>query len=169
MTDRELEEDRALRATILRRGTARVWIFVAGLAAWAALVIGTASLASLPVATLLPLLFLAAVFEAMFALHTGVERVGRYLQVFYEDASERSWEQTIMAFGGTAGGYRHDPLFAWFFWIAILFNFVPALLAGPVRLEWTVVGLVHIGVAARIAVARWQSSRQRSAELEHFM
>ena len=42
-----------------------------------------ASLAAIPVATLLPLVLLAACFEAIFALHTGVERIGRYLQVFY--------------------------------------------------------------------------------------
>ena len=35
ITPRELEEYRALRATIAARGTARIWIFVAGLIAWA--------------------------------------------------------------------------------------------------------------------------------------
>src|SRR5262245_28415723 len=99
MTPRELEEYRALRATIRERGTARVYLVVGGLGAWAALVIATASLASLPVATLLPLLFLAGVFEAIFALHTGVERIGRYLQVFYEEPPERGWEHVAMAFG----------------------------------------------------------------------
>src|SRR6476646_471700 len=109
MTPREQEEYRALRATIRERGTARVWIFVAGLIGWAALVIATASLAALPIATLLPLLVLGAVFESMFSLHTGVERIGRYLQVFFEDRalgaeavgtarSEGGWEHTAMAF-----------------------------------------------------------------------
>src|SRR5690349_11073526 len=76
MTARELEEYSALRATIRERGTARVWIFLAGLAVWAALTITTAALATLPIASLLPLLMLAGAFEAVFALHTGVERVG---------------------------------------------------------------------------------------------
>ena len=35
MTDRDLEEYKALRATIRQRGTARIWVFGAGLAAWA--------------------------------------------------------------------------------------------------------------------------------------
>ena len=87
MTPRELEEYTALRETIRERGTARVWIFVAGLVAWAALVIATAALAALPVATLLPLLILAGTFEAVFSLHAGVERVGRYIQVFFEEGS----------------------------------------------------------------------------------
>src|SRR5947209_377037 len=85
MTPRDVEEYRALRDTIRERGTTRVWVFIAGLAVWAALVIATAALAALPVATLLPLLVLAAVFEAVLSLHIGVERIGRYLQVYFEE------------------------------------------------------------------------------------
>jgi len=40
MTPRELEEYRTLRNTIRQRGTARVWMFLAGLAIWAALTVG---------------------------------------------------------------------------------------------------------------------------------
>ena len=84
MTAREHEEYRALRATIRERGTARVCIFAGGIVAWAAVTIATAAMASTPLATLLPLLVLAAAFEVVFALHIGVERIGRYLQVFHE-------------------------------------------------------------------------------------
>ena len=45
MTTRELEEYRTLRDTIRERGTARVWVFLAGLVAWGALTIATAALA----------------------------------------------------------------------------------------------------------------------------
>src|SRR5881397_3911173 len=86
MTVRDQEEYIALRATIRERGTARVCIFAGGIAAWAAAAIAMAALASSPVATLLPLLVLAAMFEEVFALHVGVERIGRYLQVFHEGA-----------------------------------------------------------------------------------
>src|SRR3979490_1608477 len=98
MTAREQVEDRELRATIRERGTARVYIFAGGIAAWGALTIATAALASTPLATLLPLLVLAAGFEGVFALHVGVERIGRYLQVFYEaeDTGAR-WEHIAMA------------------------------------------------------------------------
>src|SRR5580765_7985942 len=98
MPERAHEEYTALRATIRERGTARVCLFTAGIVAWAALTVATAALASTPVATLLPLLVLASVFEAVFALHVGVERVGRYLQVFHEIDDAASWEQTAMAF-----------------------------------------------------------------------
>src|SRR4051812_18346735 len=98
LTPRETEGYRALRATIASRGATRVWLFVAVIVAWAAAPIAPASLAALPAATLLPLLVLAAGFEAVFSVHTGVERVGRYLQVFY-GSGDREWERTIMAYG----------------------------------------------------------------------
>src|SRR4051812_50220463 len=84
MTEHAQDEYTALRATIRERGTARVCLFVGGIAAWTGAAVATAALASTPVATLLPLLLLASVFEAVFALHVGVERIGRYLQLFYE-------------------------------------------------------------------------------------
>jgi hypothetical protein len=170
MTPRELEEYRALRATIRERGTARVWIFVVGFGMWGGLVMATVAIASLPEATLLPLLTLAAVFEAVFALHTGIERVGRYIQVFYESETPDSsnWEYTAMAFGRAFSGSASDPLFGRFFWIATLLNFIPALLAGAVRVEWTVIGLAHLVFIARVAVAERHAARQRAVDLDHF-
>ncbi|MQA29404.1 MAG: hypothetical protein GEU82_06130 [Luteitalea sp.] len=169
MTPRELEEYRSLRATIHERGTTRVWTFVAGLSAWALLVVATAAVNASPAAALLPLLVLAAVFEAVFALHTGVERIGRYLQVFYEDSfAERRWEHTIMAFGRTFPGGGSDPLFASFFWMATAANLVPAILAAPRIEEWVLTGAAHALFLARVTVARGQSARQRPTDLERF-
>jgi hypothetical protein len=172
MTPREVQEYTALRATIRERGTARVWLFVALLVAWAAATIGTAALAQLPVATLLPLFMLAAGFDAIYNLHTGVERIGRYLQVFYsgDDPSvpERDWERTVMAYGRAFPGSGSDPLFTIYFILATILNFVPVLLAEPVRLEVTVIGLVHLGFMARIFVARHASNGQRARDLERF-
>jgi hypothetical protein len=170
MTPRELEEYRALRATIRERGTARVWIFVVGFGTWGALVIATASIAALPEATLLPLVTLAAVFEAVFALHTGVERVGRYIQVFYEGETPdgSNWEYTAMAFGRAFSGSASDPLFGRFFWIATLLNFIPAVLAGAVPVEWTIIGLAHLVFIARVVVAERHASKQRAVDLDHF-
>src|SRR5512146_1982025 len=84
MTPREQEEYRALRATIRERGTARIGLCVIGFGVWAAVMIAAAALSPTPVSVLLPLLFLAVVFEAVLSLHVGVERIGRYIQVFYE-------------------------------------------------------------------------------------
>src|SRR5438552_11434259 len=86
----EQEQYRSLRATIRERGTARVWLFAGGIAVWAALAVTIGALSAPPVATLVPLLVLVAAFEGVYALHVGVERVGRYLEVFFEDGWERA-------------------------------------------------------------------------------
>jgi uncharacterized membrane protein len=166
MTQREADEYKALRDTIRERGTARVWIFVVGLLGWSALVMSTAALAALPLATLLPLLVLSAVFEAVFSLHTGVERIGRYLQAFHEEGA--GWEHAAMAYGRAHGGSGTDPLFTAFFIIAIVANFVPVLIAEPVAVEVIVIGAVHALVIGRILMARRASGRQRALDLERF-
>src|SRR6266550_2909291 len=166
MTSHQQEEYRALRRTISQRGTAKVWIFVAGSIGWAALTMATAALASLPVATFLPLLVLAVTFEAIFSLHVGIERIGRYLQVFHEDAT--GWEHTAMAFGRPLKGTGTDPLFVAHFLLATILNIVPALLAEPVRLEMTVVGSAHLIFVVRVLVARHSAAKQRTADLKRF-
>jgi len=166
MTQRELEEYKALRATIRQRGTARVWVFVAGLIGWAGLTVATAALATLPIATLLPLLVLAAVYEAVFSLHIGVERIGRYVQVFLEDGP--GWEAMAMSFGKPFRGTAADPLFTVFFVLAAVLDIVPALLAEPVAIEIAVVGTAHVIVIARMIAGRRAASAQRALELERF-
>ncbi len=166
MGTQQQEEYRALRATIRQRGTARVWVLVAGLIGWAGLTMATAALASLPVATFLPLLILAVTFEAVFSLHVGVERIGRYLQVFHED--NFGWEHTAMAFGKPLAGTGTDPLFVAHFLIAALLNIMPALLAEPVQLEVTVVGSAHLLFAARVLLAARTATKQRAADLKRF-
>lgn len=169
MTPRELEEYRALRDTIRERGTTRAWLLLATFVAWAALAIATASLAALPVATLLPLLVLAVGFETGFALHTGVERIGRYIQVFFEsEDADSGWEHRIMAYGAAVRAPATDPLLASYVWIATIFNFIPAILANPAPIEWSVVGVIHLLFMMRVGVAHRQAHRQRAIDLERF-
>jgi len=173
MTAGEQDEYRALRATIRERGTARVCIFAAGIAAWAAATIATAALASSPVASLLPLLLLACMFEAIFALHVGVERIGRYLQVFYETDPPASpalpkWEHAAMAFGRPRGAAVTDALFIVPFLLAALFNIAPALLLNPIPTELIFVGGAHALFVLRLVVARITAGRQRAIDLERF-
>lgn len=171
MTPREVAEFTELRATIRERGSLRIWLFFAILGAWAASTIATAALAALPIAALLPLLLLAGGFEAVFQLHTGVERIGRYLQVFYDNADgslpAREWEHMAMAYGQAYSG-GPDPLFARYFIVAIVLNFIPVVLAEPVRLEVAVVGAAHLLVAGHLLVARRTAARQRALDLERF-
>ncbi|MBI3401956.1 MAG: hypothetical protein HY048_11090 [Acidobacteria bacterium] len=167
MTTREDTEYQALRATIRQRGTARVCTFVAGVVAWAALALATAAVTSAPVATLLPLLVLAATFEAVFSLHVGVERVGRYLQVFHETGGA-GWEHAAMAFGRPAGAAAPDPLFVVPFLIATLFNAAPVMIAQPVPVELIFVGGAHALVVLRLGMARAVAARQRAVDLARF-
>ena len=167
MTSREQEEYTALRATIRERGTARVWIFVAGFIAWAALTVTAAALASTPVAVLLPLLVLAATFEAVLALHVGVERVGRYLQVFVE-AGDPGWEHAAMAFGRPSGAITADALFSVPFLLGAVFNFVPVLITNPIPAELVFVGGAHALFLLRLATARAAAGKQRAVDLERF-
>jgi hypothetical protein len=167
MTPRAVEEFKALRDTVRSRGTARVWVFLAGLVGWGALTIATASLAALPVATFLPLLILAITFEAVFSLHVGVERIGRYIQVFLEDDGN-GWEHVAMALGPPLKGTSSDPLFTAYFILATLLNVVPAILAQPVPLEVAVVAGVHLIFIVRVLMAKHVASRQRAADLARF-
>jgi len=166
MTSRETDEFNALRATIRERGTARVYVFAGGIAGWAALTIATAALASTPVASLLPLLVLASVFEAVFALHVGVERIGRYLQVFHE--TDGGWEHAAMAFGRPAGAVITDALFTVPFLVAALFNLAPALILDPARVELIFVGGAHALFVLRLLVARHAAGKQRAIDLKRF-
>jgi hypothetical protein len=169
MTRRELEEYKALRRTIRERGTTRVWLFLVGLVAWAGVGIATAALAALPIATLLPLLLLDAVFEAVYATQLGIERIGRYVQVFFEDEDAgRRWEHTSMAFGRAFPRTGADPLFSLLFAAAAVLNFLPVLLAEPAAIELIVVGAAHLLFLARITFARRAAAHQRAGDLERF-
>jgi hypothetical protein len=183
MTVRDQEEYTELRATIRERGTARVCIFAAGIAAWAAAVIAIAAFAASPVATLLPLLVLAAIFEAVFALHIGVERIGRYLQVFHEGSggsdspadahaedsrAQVGWEHAAMAFGRPSGAASADALFTAIFVLAAVFNLMPALILEPQRAELIFVGGAHALFGLRLFVARHAAAKQRAIDLERF-
>jgi len=169
MTDRELEEYRALRATIRERGTARVWTTLVGVGLWAALTVTTAALAALPVATLLPLLLLAVTFEIVYALHTSVERIGRYLQVFFEQEDEaRAWEHAAMAYGQAYPGGGSDPLFTMYFCTATVFNFIPTTFAGAVAVEYAFLIPIHALFIVRVVVAQRRARRQRALDLDRF-
>jgi hypothetical protein len=154
----------ALRATIRTRGTARVALFIAGMCVWAVLSFALLLVPAVPLATVFPLVLLAATFEAVFGLHVGVERIGRYLQVFCDDR----WEATAMAFGAPLAGTGSDPLFTVPFAIAVVCNFIPVMLAGPVPAELGVLGALHAVVIVRLLLAKRAASRQRAADLARF-
>lgn len=167
------EEYIALRATIRERGTLRHVLFVVTLGLWGALAVVAAAMIGLPVATLVPLLVLAAGYEAVAALHIGVERVGRYVQVRFEgdrgDAQgpPTTWERTAMAWGARFPGTGTDPLFGVVFLAAALLNYVPVLLTG---VAWEIVGFaaLHALFIWRVVHVRLWAARQRAEDLARF-
>ena len=167
-TVRANEEFRALRATIRERGTARVCLFCAGVVAWGALALATAALASTPLGTFLPLLVLAAVFEGVYALHVGVERIGRYLAVFHEGDKDRGWEHAAMAFGRPKGAASADALFAVPFFLAALFNATPALYFQPTTPELVFIAGGHALFLVRLFSARAAAAKQRLVDGARF-
>ena len=161
---RNNSEYRALRATIRERGTLRVSLFAIGVAVWAGLLLASVALALPPVSALIPLIALAAAFEAVFALHVGVERIGRYLFVFHND----QWERVAGSSGSMTGGPTIDPLFAVPFLLAAVINLMPLLLTTPIVQELILVGGAHAAFAARVLAARAAAARQRSVDTARF-
>ena len=164
VTPSEQEQYRSLRTTIRERGTARVCVFAGGVAVWAALAVTIGAVSAPPIATLVPLVLLAATFEAVYALHVGVERIGRYLDVFFDDG----WEHAAAAFGRPPHAATADPLFAVVFTLAALLNLLPALLASPTIEELVFLGGAHALLGVRLVFARLTAAKQRAVDGERF-
>lgn len=161
----------ALRRAIAIRGTARVVLAPVTMAVWATLTLVLVLLSDVPLATILPLAVLLGGFEAIHALHVGAERIGRYLQVYYEGAPEGpQWETAAMTVGPALPGGGVDPLFSVVFVGAGAINLLSALLvlAAPTWQEFAVLGVVHAAFAFRVIRARVAAARQRAVELESF-
>jgi hypothetical protein len=159
----------ALRQTIASRGTTRMVLLPVTLVSWSGLTLLLLLFSELPVAALLTLGVLVGGFEAIHALHVGVERIGRYLQVFYETRPDTPrWETTAMAVGPSLPGGGIDPLFSVVFICAGVLNIMPALLPRPTTLELSVVVVLHAAFLFRVIRARGAAARQRAVELESF-
>lgn len=159
----------ALRHTIATRGTVRVALVPVTLLGWALLAATLMLFSDLPVAAIFPLAVLTAGFEAVHALHVGAERIGRYLQVYYEASSDGpQWETATMAVGPALPGGGIDPLFAVVFLSAAVLNLIPALLPEPTPLELGVIAALHALFVVRVLRARIAAARQRAVELESF-
>jgi hypothetical protein len=159
-----------LRRTIAARGTVRSVIAPVTCTAWAALTLGVLLYADLPAATLLSLAVLVGGFEAVHALHVGVERIGRYLQVFYEGGpAGPQWETTAMSVGPALPGGGVDPLFSTVFVMATLLNLgAAALVPQPTWSEFAFLAAFHVAFVFRVVRARMAATRQRAVELESF-
>lgn len=165
----EISEYKALRATIRERGTFRVCAVLAGLAVWAALLAGLAIADVNGPVRLVSLIMLAATYEVNFFIHTGVERVGRYIQVFYEEAGAMPrWETTAMNYGAKFPG-GVDPLFATLFHLCNATNFLGTFPSGDGASGWIALALAcHATLAYRIVSTKRAAATQRAHDLERF-
>lgn len=154
-----------MRGTIRERGTARMVLAPIVFIGWAGSAIATAAVITVAVSTLVPLMVLVAGFEAIFALHVNIERIGRYLQVFHE--ADGGWEQVAMRFGQRFPGSGPDPLFSRTFVLATSINFLPVALGGE-PIEIVILALVHLFFINRVRLARRFAALQRAEDLERF-
>ena len=179
------EEYAALRATIRERGTMRLFVAAITFVSWVTLVLlAWRGGVSIPFAALATLVVLAAGFEIVFAIHVGVERIGRYLQARYERADQPTprWEHDVMAIGKdiSLSGWI-DPLFSPIFIAAAILNLVPVLFPGiqwsvPVRVIprgltglWSLVAVFcHVAFIIRVRRGVGFAGRQRDVELDWF-
>ena len=172
-----LEEYRALRATIRERGSLRFVVTALTFSAWAVSLIAVGAYLVIPLFTLAPLLVLAAGFEVIFALHVGVERIGRYVQLRYENAGAPAgplWEHTAMSVQAASGGAHalFLPVFLiaaglnWILGLTLMVGNAPAQEFGGSRTEVLLSGGFHV-----LAIARWLTAgrlarHQRARDLD---
>ncbi len=166
-----------LRETIAARGSLRPVLVVIGLGLWALILTVVLAWVAYPLAAILPLLVLLATFEAIRPLHFGAERIGRYVQVFYEEAGQPerplaetpSWERVAMRLSAVPGTGGH-PLFVPIFFLATIVNTLPVLLAQPpaTPIELAALGVPHLAFVVWLVNADRAMRAQRAAELEQF-
>ena len=170
-------EYRALRETIATRGSLRPVVVLTGVGLWALLLVLVLVWLPYPVAAIIPLLVLLTTFEVARPLHFGVERIGRYLQVFYEEdgqpnrplAETPSWERTAMRLSAIPGTGGH-PLFVPVFLLATIVNTLPVVLAQPpaTPIELAALGVPHLSLMVWLLIADRAMRTQRAAELVQF-
>jgi len=163
------DEFRVLRQTIAVRGTVRMVLVPLTLFGWALLAAALVIFSDWPIAALLSLGVLVGGFEAIHGLHVGVERLGRYIQVYYEsDAPGPQWESTAMRLGPGLPGGGVDPLFTVVFVCAALANLLTVFIPPPPVAEAVLPVVLHAAFIIRVVRARRAAARQRGNELEMF-
>jgi hypothetical protein len=146
-----------------------------GTAIWAAILTAVLVLLPYPVAAAIPLLVLFVTFEVIRPLHFGAERIGRYLQVFYEEQGEPgrelrdtpAWERVAMRFG-TVPGVGGNPLFVPAFVLATTLNYLAVWLPQPLAIELGVMAIPHLAFIAWLATTDRAMRKQRAIELARF-
>lgn len=171
-----IEEYRALRNTIRQRGSLRVIVATLTFSVWAAAILMVVAVSPLPLTGLVPLIVLSSGFEVVFALHVGVERIGRYLQVHHEQtAAGPQWEHAALRFRAPGGGVH--ALLPVLFIAAGLLNLALGTLlqldeadANSVQslAAWLPSVILHVAFYTRVLVAVRFAAGQRVRDLREF-
>lgn len=160
-----------LRQTIAVRGTARMALLPVTVIGWASMTAALLQGLTIPgLLSLVSLSVLIAGFEAIHALNVGVERIGRYLQVYYEgrDAEGPMWETTAMSVGPGLPGGGIDPLFTVVFVAASALNLTLAVPELRTMTGLVTIVPVHAIFWIRVIRARGAAARQRAVDLETY-
>jgi len=161
-----------LRQTIAVRGTVRMALLPVTVIGWTLVtvtVLPTVTGADRALLGLVSISVLVGGFEAIHALNVGVERIGRYLQVYYEGAADGpTWETTAMAAGPGLPGGGIDPLFTVVFAALTGLNLAMVFPHLGTMTEYAVVLPVHAIFWIRLIRARGAAARQRAVDLETF-
>ncbi|MGE3276278.1 MAG: hypothetical protein AB7O67_14285 [Vicinamibacterales bacterium] len=172
MDGHDRTEYRTLRETIAARGTLRPVLLVAGLSAWALTLTALLALVANPVTAAVPLVLLVATFEAIRGLSAGVERIGRYIEVFHEPegppTAPPAWERAAMRLGPALPGAGGHPLFVLLFGAATAVNYLAVLLPGPLPVEAWTMAIPHAAFIAWLVVADRAARRQRLHERDRY-
>jgi hypothetical protein len=175
MDDFAVHEYVLLRETIRSRGGVRPLAFLAGLVAWAAVLVAVLTWLASPIASVVPLLVLVATFEVLRALHLAVERIGRYIQVFFEEIARSpgpvtppAWEHTAMAFGPNLPGAGVHPYFLPVFFLATIVNFLAVIFPGPILVELTTLAVPHVAFIVWLVYCDRGMRKQRATDLARF-
>lgn len=164
-----------LRQTIQSRGGTRPLVLLSGISAWAVVLVAVLAWLPNPLASAVPLVLLAATFEVLRTLHLGVERIGRYIQVFYEESPGGSpptgtpaWEHTAMHLGPSLPGAGGHPYFMAVILVAVVVNFLAVLFPGPLSVELSSMAVPHLTLIAWMVHCDRGMRTQRATELARY-
>jgi hypothetical protein len=160
-------EYRSLRETIQTRGSLRFTIAAATFFVWAALSLWCWTSSAGFIAGLVPLVVLIAGFEVVLAIHTGVERIGRYVQLTFENGGPTppAWEHIAVAMGPRwLSPWGLDALFSVTFVAAVFFNFVLVGAAADSTRTTVLASVTHLSALVRILQARRFAAMQRKID-----
>src|SRR5215203_215071 len=174
----QLEEFRALRATIRDRAIARVILLAISWVGWAA--IATAIMLVLPATPLLalPLVLVLAAFEVNLVAVRATDRVCDYLRVVFEERrAVPGWETASADLARRHPAATADPLFFWISVAVLCANYLCVVVAvgetadpsARVRedsLDLAVATVLHGAVLLRFVLARRGLVSGGAGELE---